>query len=99
LNANKAVLAGVDTRGEGAVTLFIQIQDDKLVEVRWNLKDEEKEINSFKYFRGYIRTRQEVIQSIKDEIDLNWKPTPDFEKTDDYWHFEHLLEMIDAGVH
>jgi hypothetical protein len=99
LNANKAVLAGVDNRGDGSVTLFIQIQDDKLVEVRWNLKDEEKEINSFKYFRGYIRTRQEVIQSIKDEIDLNWKPTPDFEKTDDYWHFEHLLEMIDAGVH
>jgi hypothetical protein len=52
-----------------------------------------------KGIRGYIRTRQEVIQSIKDEIDLNWKPTPYFEKTDDYWHFEHLLKMVDAGFH
>jgi hypothetical protein len=99
LNPNNAVLAGLDSRGDGAVTLFIQIQDDKLVEVKWVPYDEKKESESFKYFRGYIRTKQEVIQSIKGEIDLNWKPTPDFEKTDDYWHFEHLLEMIDAGIH
>jgi hypothetical protein len=99
LNANKAVLAGVDNRGDGSVTLFIQIQDDKLVEVRWNLKDEEKEINSFKYFRGYIRTRQEVINLIRSKIDINWKSTPNYEKTDNYWHFTHLLEMIDAGIY
>lgn len=99
LNANKAVLAGVDNRGNGAVTLFIQIQDDKLVEVKWNLKDEEKEINSFKFFRGYVRSRKEVISLIKSKIDSDWKPTPRFEKTDDYWYFKQLLEMIDAGIH
>jgi hypothetical protein len=98
-NANKAVLAGVDSRGDGAVTLFIQIQDDKLVEVFWNLKDEQKEINSFKYFRGYLRSRQEVIRIIKAEIVTKWTPTQDYEKTEDYWQFLHLLEMIDAGVH
>jgi hypothetical protein len=99
LNANKAVLAGVDNRGDGAVNLFIQIQDDKLVEVQWNLNDQEKEIYSFKYFRGYIKNKKEVISYIRSSIDPNWKPTPNFEKTDDYWHFEHLLEMIAAGVY
>ena len=99
LNANKAVLAGVDNREDGAVTLFIQIQDDKLIEVRWNLNDQEKEIYSFKYFRGYVRNRQEVINLIRSKIDINWKPTPDYEKTDYYCHLKHLLEMIAAGVY
>lgn len=99
LNANKAVLAGVDSRGDGAVTLFIQIQDDKLVQVRWNLYDQEKEIYSFKYFRGYIKNKKEVISLIKTQINQSWKPTPNYEKTHDYWHFLQLLDGIDYGVY
>jgi hypothetical protein len=99
LNANKAVLAGVDSRGDGAVTLFIQIQDDKLVQVRWNLYDQKKEIYSFKYFRGYIKNKKEVISLINTKIDQSWKPTPNYEKTDDYWNFLQLLDGIDYGVY
>jgi competence CoiA-like predicted nuclease len=97
-NANKAVLAAYDHYKRGNLFLFIQISEEKIVQVSWVPFDEKKENFTFKAFAGYIRTKVEVIEFIKSKIDYGWNETPNYEKTDEYYHFLQLLEMVKFGA-
>lgn len=97
-NANKSVLAAYDHHKRKNLFLFIQIAEDMIVQVSWVPFDEKKENFTFKAFAGYIRTKVEVIEFIKSKIDYSWNETPNYEKTDEYFHFLQLLEMMKFGV-
>jgi competence CoiA-like predicted nuclease len=97
-NANKAVLAAYDNHKRGNLFLFLQIAEDKIVQVSWVPFDDKKEQFTFKAFAGYIRTKAEVIGIIKSKVDLDWKETPNYEKTNEYFKFLQLLEMIEFRV-
>lgn len=91
-NPSKNIIDVFCNHADDRTFLFFHLAESKVLEVKWFPNKgwrESAEAPSLKYFSGYLMTEIETVNKISKLVNKFWKPSPNFEKSDEFeWYLE-----------
>lgn len=94
---NQSIVAVLHSHSE-KINLFLELNDDFIIQVKWEIYDEKKEEYTFKRFAGNKFAKCQFINFVKDRINFKYEPTNNYTASNEYLMIDEIYGMIDLKL-